>query len=60
MVPRSSVAGEFTAEIAEFTEVILEFSAGSAGSAVYICCDLFDNTRQGDYQRIVCFIKKLG
>jgi hypothetical protein len=39
-----SVAGKFTAEIAELTEVSLEFSAVLAGSAVYICCDLFDNT----------------
>ena len=44
MVPPLSVAGEFTAEIAEFAEVNLEFSADLAGSAVYIGCDSFNNT----------------
>ena len=44
MVPLIGVAGEFTAEIAEFAEMLLEFSATSAGSAVYVSCDLFDNT----------------
>ena len=39
-----TVAREFTAEIAEFAEVLLEFSAVLAGSAVYIRDDLFDNT----------------
>jgi len=37
MVPSLSVVGEFTAE---FAEVFLKFSAGSA---VHICSDLFDN-----------------
>ena len=36
MVPPLSVAGKFTAEIAELTEAFLEFSAVLAGSAVYI------------------------
>ena len=52
MVPPLSVAGEFTAEIAEFAEVFQEFSAILAVSAVHICCDSFDNTLQGDYLHI--------
>ena len=43
MVPPLSAAGDFTAEFAEFAEVFLEFSAILAGSAVFLCCDLFDN-----------------
>ena len=44
MLTLLDVARESTAEIAEFTEPILEFSAVFAGSAVSICCDLLDNT----------------
>ena len=44
MVSLLGVAGEFTAEIAEFAEIFLEFSAIFAGSAVDTCCDLLDNT----------------
>jgi hypothetical protein len=44
MVSPLSVAGEYTAEIAEFAEALLEFSAVLAVSAVHCCCDLFDNT----------------
>ena len=44
MVPPLGVARDFTAETAEITEVILDFSAVLAGSAVHIGCDLFDNT----------------
>ena len=50
MVSPLGVVGKFTAEIAEFAEVFLEFSAVLAGSAVHIHFGLFDNTWQGDYQ----------
>jgi hypothetical protein len=43
MVPPLGVVGEFTAESAEFAKIFLEFSVVLAGSAIHICCDLFDN-----------------
>ena len=39
MVSLLNVAGEYTAEIAELTEIFLEFSAVLAGFAVNIHCD---------------------
>ncbi len=44
MVSPLGVVRKFTAEIAEFAEVFLEFSAVLAGSAVDIHFGLFDNT----------------
>jgi hypothetical protein len=57
MVSPVSVAGEFTAETAEFAEVFLEFSAVLAGSAVHIGCDWVDNTSQDDCRGLKVRVK---